>query len=147
VPYPRRQHTTVAIKQASIPHRHICARAKPHSGTANPRGITWRTNNHPKNSQKIPKIPMQAPRPRNTHTAVAIKLTAYLCGYSAHKQKQTAPRVVAATSQPLLSFFCQAFFHLGNYPRAFRGSPEGVTNPLCDVHPKSWTQLKGCIFL
>ena len=58
----------------AIPLRLIFARAIPDSGTANPGGITWRTNNPPKNSQKIPKIPMQAPRPRTPHTAVAITL-------------------------------------------------------------------------
>jgi len=27
---------------------------------------------------------------------------------------------------PLPGFFCQAFFHLQNYPRAFRGIPKGA---------------------
>ena len=40
------------------------------------------------------------------------------------------PLTVAATSQLLPSFFCQAFFHFGNHPRAVRGSPEGIPNPL-----------------
>ncbi len=72
---------------------------------------------------------MQASHPRRQHTAVAIKLTAYLYGYSAHKQKQTAPLVVAATSQPLLGFFCQAFFHLEKKRERRRQMPAGRMEP------------------
>ena len=41
---PRNTHTPVAIKLPCIPLRHIFARVIPNSGTANPRGITWRTH-------------------------------------------------------------------------------------------------------
>ena len=34
------------------------------------------------------------------------------------------------TPRPQLGFFLPSFFHLENYPRAFGGSPGGVTNPL-----------------
>ena len=96
-----KRHTTATrtpllpSKKPCIPQRHIFARAIPDCGTANPRGITWRTNNPPKKSQKIPKIPIQAPHPRPPHTAVAIKKashtpTAHLCPCHS-KQRHSKP--------------------------------------------------------
>ena len=60
------------------------------------------SNNHPNGKSAL------VSRPRDTHTAVAIK----------HIKLPTG------------------------IPGIFKGR-----SPLNDVHPKSWTQLKGCIFL
>ena len=82
----------------------------------------------------IPKKSQKFPCKRHAHAdsrpPLPSSCPAVPNGNSSPEPNNTVPLVVAATSRPLLSFFCQAFFHLGNYPRAFRGSPEGVTNPL-----------------
>ena len=71
-PRPRSPHTAVAIKLPCIPQRQIFARAIPNCGKQTLgvyRGApTCQTGQTGQTGQT------QAPRPRNTHTAVAIKL-------------------------------------------------------------------------
>ena len=121
-PRPRRRHTAVAIKQALHTPTVNLPRTKPHSSTANPRGIPWRTPSC-QTGQTGQTGQMQAPRQRNTHTAVAIKKARHtlrhICPPSHPKQRQANPRGIPRRPHtPLINLIVPTDLMQATHPRA-----------------------------